>query len=614
MVIREDYLAHYGIKGQQWGERRYQNEDGSLTEEGKRRYGIKYGDMSNEQLQQRVNVLRNRSKFVEYETKDVRNKAAKISNVVKLGGSAYGTTTKALNAVTPGDKFKEASSTGEKVSKAAQVYGDPTGKVLTSREMKEKTAEANEKINELTDEQLAKIVQRLDLEQQLEQYEHPPKKSWMDTAAKICQGIITVGGAIVVTKNVIDALHGAKNKVDNEKKNKSKKDDDSATHSAVLMHYGVKGMSKGNRRYQNPDGSLTPEGYRHYGINPNGRGAAQEAKATIQNEYDRQREHHEFREEQRLQRAQLKEQYKTQRVMTRHDNKLRRQEFNEARAEREIERADTRRNVFKYAIGAAALAGVTYLGFSKIKNMNLKVKTAQEIKKIAAEGKVELDKAMIEAQKDVDLAKEKTKQERVHWRSQYAKDIAEGKVKTETNKRDMRDRDFKFQGEWDERENKAVSEVHGLDRQVENLDTTIKETEKKIKSEETAVKTAEKQNEKLDKEIHKDTKEVEKLEKRFLDYGIRNVGNTNTEEYEANKREFEKEIARLNEEIARKNEQKAHNDSNIVSLQKNLAADIEQNRQNTSSRNKLFDSSKLRKDRLSGRRIFRDRARIVRGG
>lgn len=33
-----NYLAHYGIKGQKWGIRRYQNEDGSLTEEGLRRY------------------------------------------------------------------------------------------------------------------------------------------------------------------------------------------------------------------------------------------------------------------------------------------------------------------------------------------------------------------------------------------------------------------------------------------------------------------------------------------------------------------------------------------------------------------------------------------------
>lgn len=34
-----DYLAHHGILGQKWGVRRYQNSDGSLTTEGKARYG-----------------------------------------------------------------------------------------------------------------------------------------------------------------------------------------------------------------------------------------------------------------------------------------------------------------------------------------------------------------------------------------------------------------------------------------------------------------------------------------------------------------------------------------------------------------------------------------------
>lgn len=36
--LKETYLAHFGIKGQKCGIRRYQNEDGSLTEEGKTRY------------------------------------------------------------------------------------------------------------------------------------------------------------------------------------------------------------------------------------------------------------------------------------------------------------------------------------------------------------------------------------------------------------------------------------------------------------------------------------------------------------------------------------------------------------------------------------------------
>lgn len=35
----DDMLAHHGIKKQRWGIRRWQNEDGSLTEAGKRRYG-----------------------------------------------------------------------------------------------------------------------------------------------------------------------------------------------------------------------------------------------------------------------------------------------------------------------------------------------------------------------------------------------------------------------------------------------------------------------------------------------------------------------------------------------------------------------------------------------
>lgn len=38
--MRRSYLIHHGIKGQKWGVRRYQNEDGSLTDEGRARYGV----------------------------------------------------------------------------------------------------------------------------------------------------------------------------------------------------------------------------------------------------------------------------------------------------------------------------------------------------------------------------------------------------------------------------------------------------------------------------------------------------------------------------------------------------------------------------------------------
>lgn len=45
------YLIHYGIQGQKWGVRRFQNEDGTWTEEGKQRRGLgKYYDTKTERF------------------------------------------------------------------------------------------------------------------------------------------------------------------------------------------------------------------------------------------------------------------------------------------------------------------------------------------------------------------------------------------------------------------------------------------------------------------------------------------------------------------------------------------------------------------------------------
>ena len=39
-LVSEEELYHHGIKGQKWGVRRYQNEDGTYTDQGKERYGV----------------------------------------------------------------------------------------------------------------------------------------------------------------------------------------------------------------------------------------------------------------------------------------------------------------------------------------------------------------------------------------------------------------------------------------------------------------------------------------------------------------------------------------------------------------------------------------------
>ena len=55
--MAENYLVHFGAKGQKWGKRRYQNYDGTLTEEGKLRYYKNYSP-ENRQLLKNNAILR----------------------------------------------------------------------------------------------------------------------------------------------------------------------------------------------------------------------------------------------------------------------------------------------------------------------------------------------------------------------------------------------------------------------------------------------------------------------------------------------------------------------------------------------------------------------------
>lgn len=50
---------------------------------------------------------------------------------------------------------------------------------------------------------------------------------------------------------------------------------------SYLMHYGVSGQKHGLRRYQNEDGSLTPEGREHYGIGQDIRSIYNSSKSII---------------------------------------------------------------------------------------------------------------------------------------------------------------------------------------------------------------------------------------------------------------------------------------------------------------------------------------------
>lgn len=79
MLYEDNYLAHFGIKGQKWGVRRFQNADGSLTAEGKERYNG--GAFGKEQLKK---LSQYRSKESELEYMNAKSHGGHRDKLIKI--------------------------------------------------------------------------------------------------------------------------------------------------------------------------------------------------------------------------------------------------------------------------------------------------------------------------------------------------------------------------------------------------------------------------------------------------------------------------------------------------------------------------------------------------
>lgn len=93
------YLEHHGIKGMKWGVRRFQNKDGSYTNEGKRRYGSaakqltsspksRYANMTDEEISNAIKRRQNELRLAELDMEtSVPLGMQYVSGIVKLGAS-----------------------------------------------------------------------------------------------------------------------------------------------------------------------------------------------------------------------------------------------------------------------------------------------------------------------------------------------------------------------------------------------------------------------------------------------------------------------------------------------------------------------------------------------
>ena len=222
-MLQDDYLSHHGILGMKWGIRRYQNEDGSLTKEGKDHYSEIKKQPPNTKL-----------------LKDYSGPAYFISSNNRL---------QSLNPRVPDNYF---TKNGYEDSNTPRVSFAPS-----------------------IDKCLAGLSQNLDGKtfsvyqpDNIQSYKvfKPNTKAVPDSKITdelwICEPVkLKKVGSITVTGN-----KGTAGKEFSYGNNTARLYDDWTydMNEDTLAHHGILGMKWGIRRYQNEDGSLTEAGKKHY--------------------------------------------------------------------------------------------------------------------------------------------------------------------------------------------------------------------------------------------------------------------------------------------------------------------------------------------------------------
>ena len=208
--ISDDELYHYGIKGQKWGVRRYQNKDGSLTAAGKKRRSSsdEVRNMSTDELRQKVRRLNNEQRYIDLtrsSSSSISKTADGIERASRIGGDAN-RIYKSMNG--ENNPYSKVANQGiEAMSRTARL----TKKIDSNVRSKNDTAKALKKLEAMSDADLAKEVDRLDLEQQYSRLSNSKirrGKTSVNEVLDIAGDVVGIGASAVAIAVGIKKLMG----------------------------------------------------------------------------------------------------------------------------------------------------------------------------------------------------------------------------------------------------------------------------------------------------------------------------------------------------------------------------------------------------------------------
>ena len=159
-------LYHHGIKGMKWGVRRYQNKDGTLTPAGKKRKKNNVEDLSSistDELRRKVNRLNNEQRYIDLtktSSSGLSKTADGVDRVTKVGGNIN-----QIYKTSKGDKDPYGKLAGQGINAVSQT-SKLARKIDTKARDARDSKRAKQKLETMSDTDLAKTVERLDLERQ----------------------------------------------------------------------------------------------------------------------------------------------------------------------------------------------------------------------------------------------------------------------------------------------------------------------------------------------------------------------------------------------------------------------------------------------------------------